>query len=195
MALSRFLELMIDPYQAIWSSIPSAGGRQLGWRHYVEALVLEPAVLPEHCPEAVVGKGGNPKIIGASHCRGGQQRVDDRLLGGLNGRFVDRIDPLVLTTFGPERRRSVAGSRVGVVEKARNRSPEPAAGYPTHAADPESCPARYPPELMGKQRCVGRDDDDDRAVLPLGRAPAGQRMLRLSAVSSGPSCRSKASAR
>ena len=72
-ALKRFIELMVEPYQEIWRGIPPGGRRQLGSggrrrgpvlrRGYLRATARTAAALRG----AVVRQGGHPKSVGAGH--------------------------------------------------------------------------------------------------------------------------------
>ena len=52
--------------------------------------------LAEYLTELIVRQGGHSQVIGAGHGFGGEERVDDRLLGGLHRRLVHWIDPVIL---------------------------------------------------------------------------------------------------
>src|SRR5262245_6758690 len=117
--------------------------------------------------------------VTAGHRLGGDEGVDDRLLGRLHRRLEERVEPSV--HHGPDiehpdavglplgwRQAAIARGE-GQEEVARRRRTETA-----HAGDPQLGPASDAAALMGKQRRVGRDDADDRTApgTPVGDADA-----------------------
>ena len=114
------------------------------------------------------GVGRDP--VAPDDGRGRDQRVDDRLLGRLDGRVEQPVDDDVAD--GPDVV-GAAADRVVIVD-ASGRQPiagregdeQVAARVPAGAADAgdaETGPLGQPLALVGEERRVGRDDDDDRA--------------------------------
>ena len=109
------------------------------------------------------------RTVAAGRRLGGQQRVDDRGLGGLDRRVVERRDVRV------DEHRERHGDRLRVVRdlarrqllvRGREREQDVAARVLAGAAgarDAERRPLREPPALVREQRRVGRHDHDDRA--------------------------------
>ena len=121
------------------------------------------------------GVGGDP--VAAGHRLGGDQRVDDRLLGRLDDgveQGVDRRSSSARTSASTRRIRLVVvrGSSGCPSRSARNRSPLVWPPVPPIRAMPEARALGEPLALVGQQRRVGRDDDDDRARA--GRRHAGE---------------------
>ena len=72
---------------------------------------------------------------------------------------------------GSSRRRSRRAARLPVAN-AMNRSPEPLDAMPPDPREPEARPLGEPLALVGEERRVRREDDDDRARSPAGGATA-----------------------
>ena len=119
--------------------------------------------------QPVVRDGVGRDAVAPDDGRRRDERVDDRLLHRLDGRVEEPVDhapadgphvvgpDLVRIVRSTRRRQSIAG-REGD-EQVAARVPAGAAG----PRDPEAGSLGEPLALVGEQRSVGRDDDDDRA--------------------------------
>ena len=130
--------------------------------------------------EPVVGQGVGRDPVAAGHRLGGDEGVDDRLLGRLDRRVEQRVDrevvrPIRTSTAEAADRRAneVRGSARLPVAKPRNRSPLECPPVPPIRAMPETRPLGEPLALVGQERRVGRDDDDDRAEPAAARRAVG----------------------
>ena len=123
---------------------------------------------------------------------GGDERVEDRLLGRLDRRVEQRADREVVQ--GPEVRRrradppgttSAAASPVARREAQEQVAARVGAG-PAHPGDAEARPLGEAIALVGQERGVGRDDDDDRARAGRRRAGGRRRERSVGESSSSP---------
>ena len=106
------------------------------------------------------------------HRLGGDQGVDDRLLGRLHGGLEERVHPLVGQHRAACARPSALAASGLAVEKARKMSPEPLPDTAAGAGQAQRRAPGQPLQLVRQQRRVGGDDDDDRAGLALGPSTA-----------------------
>src|SRR5450432_3038387 len=129
--------------------------------------------------ELVEGQPGRDVLVLAAHLVAHAQRVDDGLLGALDGGLVQGIAGLVEQHL--ERRRHArglarhdVGRREGhddLARAVRRERPD--------AADAERGALAHAHELRREQGRVGRDDRDDRARVALAARLAGRKKSRL----------------
>ena len=150
---------------------PDPARRLTGWAARARRPVrrLRPAaVAGHHLEQPVVRQGVSGDPVAPDHRLGRDERVDDRLLGRLDDAVEQRVDdagrrpPGRRAPAAPGRRSPRSAARLPVA-KARNRSPLVWPPVPPARAMPEPGALGEPLALVGQQRRIGRDDDDDRA--------------------------------
>lgn len=112
--------------------------------------------------------------IATFHRLGGDQRVPDCLAGGLNCCLEEGIDRDIVYLHAVQHDVSrfqvlpVVGSPGAVGARIRKGDQDIAGTVspnPSSAGQTEHRPVRDPPELAIRERGIGRDGDDDRAIL------------------------------
>lgn len=143
--------------EAGWTGIGEAGS---GWAR-------TPAIAGHDFDQAVVRQRMGGDAVAPGHRLGGDQGVDDRLLGRLDGRVEDGVDDDVADrphVIGEEFRVVLVFRRESIPRRECDEQVStgvPACAAGASQAQPRTLRDTF--ELIGEQRGVSRDDDDDRA--------------------------------